>query len=42
LFKLCPTNETTIVAQGDINIDQAHRGYDVTVDDTGKTWYNPF
>ncbi|KAI0304830.1 D-galacturonic acid reductase [Russula brevipes] len=27
---------------GDINIDQAHRGYDVTVDDTGKTWYNPF
>jgi D-galacturonate reductase len=28
--------------KGDINIDQAHRGYDVTVDDTGKTWYNPF
>ncbi|KAI9462504.1 D-galacturonic acid reductase [Lactarius psammicola] len=28
--------------KGDVNIDQAHRGYDVTVDDTGKTWYNPF
>lgn len=28
--------------KGDINIDQAHRGYDVTVDDAGKTWYNPF
>ncbi|KAG6381332.1 hypothetical protein JVT61DRAFT_5742 [Boletus reticuloceps] len=28
--------------QGDINVDQAHRGYDVTVDETGKTWYNPF
>ncbi|KAG6872875.1 hypothetical protein C0995_005733 [Termitomyces sp. Mi166 len=28
--------------KGDISVDQAHRGYDVTVDDTGKTWYNPF
>jgi D-galacturonate reductase len=28
--------------KGDINVDQAHRGYDVTVDDTGKAWYNPF
>jgi len=28
--------------KGDINVDQAHRGYDVTVDETGKTWYNPF
>ncbi|KAJ3905462.1 hypothetical protein F5879DRAFT_1075544 [Lentinula edodes] len=28
--------------KGDITVDQAHRGYDVTVDDTGKTWYNPF
>jgi len=28
--------------QGEINVDQAHRGYDVTVDETGKTWYNPF
>jgi len=28
--------------KGDINVDQAHRGYDVTVDDTGKTWHNPF
>ena len=30
------------VSQGEINVDQAHRGYDVTVDDAGKTWYNPF
>ncbi|KAJ7293278.1 D-galacturonic acid reductase [Mycena rebaudengoi] len=29
-------------ALGDITLDQAHRGYDVTVDDTGKQWYNPF
>lgn len=28
--------------QGEINVDQAHRGYDITVDETGKTWYNPF
>jgi len=28
--------------KGDINVDQAHRGYDVTVDDTGKSWSNPF
>ena len=28
--------------QGEINVDQAHRGYDVTVDETGKMWYNPF
>ncbi|KAJ7169580.1 hypothetical protein C8R46DRAFT_1349611 [Mycena filopes] len=28
--------------KGDITVDQAHRGYDVTVDDTGKQWYNPF
>ena len=28
--------------QGEINVDQAHRGYDVTVDDTGKSWFNPF
>ncbi|THH20245.1 hypothetical protein EW146_g1093 [Bondarzewia mesenterica] len=28
--------------KGEINVDQAHRGYDVTVDETGKTWYNPF
>jgi len=28
--------------KGDINVDQAHRGYDVTVDETGKAWYNPF
>lgn len=28
--------------KGEINVDQAHRGYDVTIDDTGKTWYNPF
>jgi len=28
--------------QGDIHIDQAHRGYDVTHDETGKAWINPF
>jgi len=28
--------------KGDINVDQAHRGYDITVDDTGRTFYNPF
>jgi len=28
--------------KGDINVDQAHRGYDVTDDGSGKTWYNPF
>ncbi|KAF8807567.1 NAD(P)-binding protein [Phlegmacium glaucopus] len=28
--------------KGEINVDQAHRGYDVTVDDSGKAWVNPF
>ena len=28
--------------KGEINVDQAHRGYDVTADSSGKTWYNPF
>ncbi|KAK2461786.1 hypothetical protein APHAL10511_006249 [Amanita phalloides] len=28
--------------KGDITIDQAHRGYETTVDDDGKAWYNPF
>ncbi|KAJ3016051.1 hypothetical protein NUW54_g890 [Trametes sanguinea] len=28
--------------KGEINVDQAHRGYDVVHDDTGKAWYNPF
>ncbi|ESK98366.1 d-galacturonic acid reductase [Moniliophthora roreri MCA 2997] len=28
--------------KGDITVDQAHRGYDVTNDETGKMWYNPF
>ncbi|KAH8835329.1 hypothetical protein DL96DRAFT_1730358 [Flagelloscypha sp. PMI_526] len=28
--------------KGEINVDQAHRGYDLTVDETGKAWYNPF
>jgi D-galacturonate reductase len=32
----------TFIIQGDINVDQAHRGYDVTNDDSGRTWYNPF
>ncbi|KAF9535859.1 hypothetical protein CPB83DRAFT_842479 [Crepidotus variabilis] len=28
--------------KGEISVDQAHRGYDVTLDETGKAWYNPF
>ncbi|KAI0079594.1 D-galacturonic acid reductase [Panus rudis PR-1116 ss-1] len=28
--------------KGEINVDQAHRGYDIVQDETGKTWYNPF
>ena len=28
--------------QGEINVDQANRGYDIVVDETGKTYYNPF
>ena len=28
--------------KGEINVDQAHRGYDIVNDDTGKTYYNPF
>jgi len=31
-----------ISPKGEVTVDQAHRGYDVTVDDTGKAWYNPF
>ena len=33
---------TYLAFQGEINVDQAHRGYDITMDGTGKTWYNPF
>ncbi|PSR72404.1 hypothetical protein PHLCEN_2v11747 [Hermanssonia centrifuga] len=28
--------------KGEVNVDQAHRGYDIVLDDTGKTYYNPF
>lgn len=28
--------------KGEINVDQAHRGYDIVVDETGKSYYNPF
>ncbi|EIN13507.1 D-galacturonic acid reductase [Punctularia strigosozonata HHB-11173 SS5] len=28
--------------KGEINVDQAHRGYDIVVDDSGKSYYNPF
>jgi D-galacturonate reductase len=28
--------------KGEINIDQAHRGYDVVVDGQGINWFNPF
>ncbi|KAL0072136.1 hypothetical protein AAF712_001059 [Marasmius tenuissimus] len=27
--------------KGDITVDQAHRGYDVTNDEAGKSWFNP-
>ncbi|KAK4962305.1 hypothetical protein LTR28_004566 [Elasticomyces elasticus] len=29
-------------AKGEVRVNQAKRGYDVTEDDTGLTWYNPF
>ena len=29
---------TASFTQGDITVDQAHRGYDVTVDENGKAW----
>ncbi|EJT97859.1 NADP-binding protein [Dacryopinax primogenitus] len=29
-------------AKGDVHVDQAHRGYDVTVDGSGLAFYNPF
>jgi hypothetical protein len=32
----------SLTHQGEINVDQAHRGYDVVVDDAGKMYYNPF
>ncbi|KAH9946699.1 NAD-P-binding protein [Amylocystis lapponica] len=28
--------------KGEINVDQAHRGYDIVQDESGKAWYNPF
>ena len=28
--------------QGEINVDQAHRGYDIVNDATGKSYFNPF
>ncbi|EPT04246.1 NAD-binding protein [Fomitopsis schrenkii] len=28
--------------KGEINVDQAHRGYDIVQDEAGKNWYNPF
>ncbi|KAI1797795.1 D-galacturonic acid reductase [Ganoderma leucocontextum] len=28
--------------KGEINVDQAHRGYDIVNDESGKAWYNPF
>ncbi|KAJ3516778.1 hypothetical protein NLJ89_g909 [Agrocybe chaxingu] len=41
-YNCVPETEDTITLLGDINVDQAHRGYDVTVDETGKSWVNPF
>lgn len=34
--------DRVIKYQGEINVDQAHRGYDIVVDETGKSYYNPF
>ena len=31
------TDRRFAMTQGDITVDQAHRGYDITVDETGKT-----
>lgn len=31
-----------MASKGEIRINQAKRGYDVTTDDQGLTWYNPF
>lgn len=28
--------------KGEINVDQAHRGYDIVHDETGKAYFNPF
>ena len=30
------------MVQGEINVDQAHRGYDIVHDETGKAYFNPF
>ncbi len=44
LLVTCPADSGPAwgLFQGEIVVDQAHRGYDVTVDETGKAWYNPF
>lgn len=31
-----------MAANGEIRVNQAKRGYDVTSDDQGLTWYNPY
>ncbi|EME48792.1 hypothetical protein DOTSEDRAFT_84334 [Dothistroma septosporum NZE10] len=31
-----------MASKGEVRVDQAKRGYDVTEDESGLTWYNPF
>lgn len=31
-----------MASKGEVRVNQAKRGYDVTTDDQGLTWYNPF
>ena len=31
-----------MASKGEVRINQAKRGYDLTTDDNGLTWYNPF
>ena len=42
LWRIRISKLTRVAHQGDITVDQAHRGYDSTYDETGKAWYNPF
>lgn len=31
-----------MASKGEVRVNQCKRGYDVTQDDSGLTWYNPF
>lgn len=42
-FSLTPSLFQGMGSKGEIRIDQAKRGYDVTEDDQGQlVWYNPY